>query len=216
MIQTDTDISFPLLLNLKMTNVKPIWVSSLFCSHILFSKRISFHPQGELWAAACVCASNIVCRSTWWGSGEWRVKSSPSSARQALGPASLGPWHTEFSPTSLLPWPCFFFFEYCHLFVMPFERNLHLSAVGVQRVSLFGAHKGTVKAGSQPWTWSHSRKGHLSTALNLQIRKVHQSWRPSSPTRFCYWSSSMGCKKISEISILARSSSWSHYRPQEK
>ena len=110
MIQTDTDISFPLLLNLKMTNVKPNWVSSLFCSHILFSKKISFQPQGELWAAACVCASNIVCRSTWWGSGEWRVKSSPSSARQALGPASLGPWHTDFSPTSLLPWPFFFFF----------------------------------------------------------------------------------------------------------
>ena len=119
MIQTDTDISFPLLLNLKMTNVKPNWVSSLFCSHILFSKRISFHPQGELWAAACVCASNIVCRSTWWGSGEWRVKSSPSSARQALGPASLGPWHTEFSPTSLLPWPFFFFWvlsSVCHAF----------------------------------------------------------------------------------------------------
>ena len=121
MIQTDTDISFPLLLNLKMTNVKPNWVSSLFCSHILFSKRISFHPQGELWAAACVCASNIVCRSTWWGSGEWRVKSSPSSAQQALGPASLGPWHTEFSPTSLLPWPFFFFFFWvlssvCHAF----------------------------------------------------------------------------------------------------
>ena len=122
MIQTDTDISFPLLLNLKMTNVKPNWVSSLFCSHILFSKKISFQPQGELWAAACVCASNIVCRSTWWGSGEWRVKSSPSSARQALGPASLGPWHTDFSPTSLLPWPFFFFFFFwvlssvCHAF----------------------------------------------------------------------------------------------------
>lgn len=152
MIQTDTDISFPLLLNFKMTNVKPNWISYLFGSHILVSKRISFHSQGKLWAAPCVCASDVLCRSTWWGSGEWRVKSSPSSAQQMLGAARLGPWRTDFSPTSLRPWPFFFFFfEYCHLFVMPFERNLHLSTVRVQRVSLFSAHIGTVKAGSQPW-----------------------------------------------------------------
>lgn len=118
MIQTDTDISFPLLLNPKMTNVKPNWVSCLFGSHTLFSKRISFHSQGELWAAACVCASDVLCRSTSWGSGEWRVRSSPSSAQQALGPASLGPWRTDFSPTSLLPWPFFFWVlsSVCHAF----------------------------------------------------------------------------------------------------
>lgn len=109
MIQTDTDISFPLLLNFKMTNVKPNWISYLFGSHILVSKRISFHSQGKLWAAPCVCASDVLCRSTWWGSGEWRVKSSPSSAQQMLGAARLGPWRTDFSPTSLCPWPFLFF-----------------------------------------------------------------------------------------------------------
>lgn len=120
MIQTDTDISFPLLLNFKMTNVKPNWISYLFGSHILVSKRISFHSQGKLWAAPCVCASDVLCRSTWWGSGEWRVKSSPSSAQQMLGAARLGPWRTDFSPTSLCPWPFFFFFwvlsPVCHAF----------------------------------------------------------------------------------------------------
>ena len=133
MIQTDTDISFPLLLNFKMTNVKPNWISCLFGPHILFSKRISFHPQGKRWAAACVSASDVLYRSTWWGSGEWRVKSSPGSAQQALGPARLGPRHTDFSPTSLLPWPLYFSTVICLSCLWGRSASIW---VGVQTVSL--------------------------------------------------------------------------------
>ena len=196
MIQTYTDIRFSLLLNSEMTNVKPNWISCLFGPHILFSKRISFRSQGKLWAAACVSASDVVYRSTWWGSGECRVKSSPGSARQVPGPARLGPGHTDSSPTSLFPCPFFFFFFFstviCSSCLLG-EICIYLS--GCPESIRFSAHKGTVKAGSQPWSWSHSGKVHLSTTLNLQIRKGHQSWRPSSPTRFCYWSSNMGSKK---------------------
>ena len=137
MIQTYTDIRFSLLLNSEMTNVKPNWISCLFGPHILFSKRISFRSQGKLWAAACVSASDVVYRSTWWGSGECRVKSSPGSARQVPGPARLGPGHTDSSPTSLFPWPFFFFFFLVLSSVHHASWGKSASIwVGVQRVSL--------------------------------------------------------------------------------
>ena len=104
-------VSFSLLLNFKMNNVKSNWISCLLDSHIHFSKRISFHSQGKVRAAACVCVSDGLYRTTWWGWGGWRLESSPSSAQQALGLARLGSSHTDFaSPPSSMT---FFYFLFC-------------------------------------------------------------------------------------------------------
>lgn len=103
----NNSVSFSLLLNFKMTNVKSNWISCLLDSHTLFSESISFHPQGKVRAAACVCVSDGLHRPP-DGDG---VGGGWSQAQALLSKHwHLQGWvlHTQTSPHLPPPWHFFF------------------------------------------------------------------------------------------------------------